>query len=661
MDEKYRVLVVDDELGCRESLRLILEGKYQVTTMENGKEALKYIRAERPDMVLLDILMPYMDGIEVLRQLRESSLDTEVAIVTAYASIENAQDALRYGASDYLIKPFNKEDVEKIVEKGIGRLQERRRVKETLEHSQKSKEISEKKIKKIEKEKKELTTQITLTKDYLECLIESSIDAIITTDTGGTINFFSKGAESLYGYETHEIVGTLFTHYCGDEPEKTEKLTQKLKETEKIQNQEIEFLAKDGQKIPSLISVSFLRDRNDGIIGILVILRDIREQKRLQEQIIQAERLKALGEMAAGIAHDFNNILSIILVRAQLLQLSGKEKDISTISKGLEVIERSALDGADVVRHIQEFAGAKKERTCQPLNLNELIMEVKELTKPRWKDDAQQKGVKIEFETHLEDMSLIGGIASELKEVFINLIFNAVDAMPQGGTITISSRLGDANSLVEVQVNDTGIGMSPKTKLKAFEPFFTTKGPRNSGLGLSMSYGIITSQGGSIAIATQEGQGTTFTIHLPVVPGPQQKAEELVSVSPFAGEKILIIEDEEEIGEALSEILDSVGCQATYVNEGQEGLELFGRNKYDLVITDLGMPEISGWIVAQRIKEINPETPVILMTGWNMEIDDQTLKENGVDQVINKPFKIDRILPVIKGILANNQGSISSP
>ena len=104
-----------------------------------------------------------------------------------------------------------------------------------------------------------------------------------------------------------------------------------------------------------------------------------------------------------------------------------------------------------------------------------------------------------------------------------------------------------------------------------------------------------------------------------------------------------------------------MGCQATYVNEGQEGLELFGRNKYDLVITDLGMPEISGWIVAQRIKEINPETPVILMTGWNMEIDDQTLKENGVDQVINKPFKIDRILPMIKGILANNQGSISSP
>ena len=208
MSDKYKVLVVDDELGCRESLRLILGDKYQVTTLENGKTALEYIVAERPDMVLLDILMPHMDGIEVLRQIRELSLDTEAAIITAYASIENARDALRYGASDYLIKPFNKEDVEKIVEKGIGRLQERRRVKETLEHSQKSKEISEKKIKKIEKEKKELKKQITLTKDYLECLIESSIDAIITTDTGGTINFFSKGAESLYGHEAHEIVGT---------------------------------------------------------------------------------------------------------------------------------------------------------------------------------------------------------------------------------------------------------------------------------------------------------------------------------------------------------------------------------------------------------------------------------------------------------------------
>jgi PAS domain S-box-containing protein len=651
MNQKYKVLVVDDEVGCRESLRLILEDKYQITTLENGREALNYIATEKPDMVILDILMPYVDGIEVLRRIREMSLDTEVAIVTAYASIENARDAIRYGASDYLIKPFNKEDVEKIVEKGILRLEERRRVKESLESSQKSKVVLEKKIEKIEKEKKELTKQITLTKEYLECLIESSIDAIITTDIEGTINFFSKGAQKLYGYSTQEIVGNPFTQYCGDNPGKITELIKKLKKTGKLQNQEIEFVASDGSKIPSIVSASFLKDGNNKIIGILVILRDISDQKRLQEQVIQAERLKALGEMAAGVAHDFNNVLSVILGRAQLLQMQGEQQGMSAIAKGLEVIKKAALDGADIVRRIQEFARTKKERTHLPIDLNQLILEIKELTKPRWKDEAQQKGIKIEFKTQLEDIPPIGGISSELKEVFTNLIFNAVDALPQGGTITISSHLVKDDSLVEVQVKDTGIGMSAATRLKAFEPFFTTKGPGNSGLGLSMSYGIITAHGGNIAIDSQEGQGTTFTIHLPITTSCHQEVEDVTTISSFAGERILIIEDEEEIGMMLSEILDSVGCQATWAKSGQEGLDLFSRYKYDLVITDLGMPEISGWKVAQKIKELSPQVPVILVTGWDIEMDEQELKENGVDLVVHKPWEMNKILQLIKGIL----------
>jgi len=331
--------------------------------------------------------------------------------------------------------------------------------------------------------------------------------------------------------------------------------------------------------------------------------------------------------------------------------MQGEQQGTSAISKGLEVIKKAALDGADIVRRIQEFARTKKERTHLPIDLNQLILEIKELTKPRWKDEAQQKGIKIEFKTQLEDIPSIGGISSELKEVFTNLIFNAVDALPQGGTITISSHLVKDDSLVEVQVKDTGIGMSAATRLKAFEPFFTTKGPGNSGLGLSMSYGIITAHGGNIAIESQEGQGTTFTIHLPITTCRQQEVEDVTTISSFAGERILIIEDEEEIGMMLSEILDSVGCQATWAKSGQEGLELFSHYRYDLVITDLGMPEISGWKVAQKIKELSPQVPVILVTGWNIEMDEQELKENGVDLVVHKPWEMNKILQLIKGIL----------
>jgi PAS domain S-box-containing protein len=365
--------------------------------------------------------------------------------------------------------------------------------------------------------------------------------------------------------------------------------------------------------------------------------------KEAQEKLVQSEKLRALGEMAGGVAHDFNNLLGAILGRAQLLLLSAKEQDTR---KGLKVIEKAALDGAETVRRIQEFTRLRTDENFILLDINEILKESLEITKHKWKDEAQKKGILIQVETDLDkNLPLISGNPSELREVFVNMILNSFDAMSKGGTLSVSSRSNE--NYVLASVSDTGIGMSEEIQRKVFDPFFTTKGPKGNGLGMSLAYGIIVRHNGEISIESQEGKGTTFSVKLPIKKivdkkgGKEEKAEE------GCKENILIIDDEPAIRELLCDILQSRGYKAVAVDDSFKGVELFEKEKFDIVFTDLSMPEMSGWEVADRLKSLNPEVVIVMVTGWGTQVDSRKLKAHSVDLLMAKPFEVKKLFEIL--------------
>jgi signal transduction histidine kinase/CheY-like chemotaxis protein len=377
----------------------------------------------------------------------------------------------------------------------------------------------------------------------------------------------------------------------------------------------------------------------------------LQELKQAQDQIVQAEKLRALGEMASGVAHDFNNVLAVILGNIQLLLYQLKGLDREEIRERLEIIERSSRDGAETVRRIQEFTGVRRDKVFSSLSVNDVIKEATVITEPRWKDQPQRKGVHIELITRLGPTPLVLGNPSELREVLTNMVFNAVDAMPEGGTLLISTE--HRGIWVEVRVCDTGTGMTDEVKRKVFDPFFTTKGVSSSGLGMSVSYGIIRRHGGKILVESGPGEGTTFVIQLPVGYGDKEtEPAEVVRMEEPHPARILVIDDEDSVRDILGRMLKARGHEVAVASGGDEGIERFKKERFDLVFTDLGMPRLSGWDVGKALKKIDPKVPVAMITGWGMELKREKMKESGIDLVLCKPFNFAEVVRLVSEAMA---------
>jgi CheY-like chemotaxis protein len=254
----------------------------------------------------------------------------------------------------------------------------------------------------------------------------------------------------------------------------------------------------------------------------------------------------------------------------------------------------------------------------------------------------------------------VGGNSSELRAVFVNLINNAVDALPRGGLIRVKTYSGAGQ--VVVIVEDSGVGMSREVQGRIFDPFFTTKGVQSTGLGMSVSCGIIRRHHGTITVESVENRGTTFCLKFPVYTGAPQEERQAASLPEKARKaSILVVEDEEEVRELLKDILTDGGHEVEFSSNGQKGLELFQEKKFDLVFTDLGMPGMSGWQVAEKIKQLSSDTPVALITGWEVTKKKQELKKNGVDVVVKKPFRVDEILRLVQEWMAERDNHASVP
>ena len=367
-----------------------------------------------------------------------------------------------------------------------------------------------------------------------------------------------------------------------------------------------------------------------------------------QSSLVESERLRALGQMASGVAHDFNNTLTGIMANAQFLLDAVPDLPLQ---ERLKAVELAAKDGAATVRRIQEFSGTQVSREQEPIDLNDVVSDTITVTKPIWKDQAERGGVRYSIDARLGEVTAVIGAASELREAISNLILNALDAMPDGGRITLATWQEDDK--VCLAVSDTGTGMTEEVRAKVFEPFFTTKGPANSGLGLSEVFGIMTRHNAELEVDSIEGHGSTFLVKLkasPLMPAVLNDTE------PESGgrARILLVDDDSGVRDAVSMLLERLGHQVTTAGGGEEALELMSCNTFDLVFTDLGMPRMSGWEVASGVKDLNPVTPVILVTGWGREITEQELEDTGVDFLLPKPFEVKEAARVVAQALKLN-------
>lgn len=501
-DEEANVLVLE---------RLLQRGGFEnfLTTMKSP-DALDMFRGFRPDIVLLDLHMPELDGFAVLQQLQAETPTGEflpIVILTADATTPTRRRALAAGATDFLTKPL----------------------------------------------------------DHVEVLLRIR-------------NLLEARSWHL----------------------QLQKHSQTLEDQVSIRTSELE--------------------------------RALTDLKTAQQQLVQRERLAALGTMAGGIAHDFNNALTMIIGFGEIL-LRGSEKGLTkeAARAPLRAILTAAEDAAHIVHRLREFHSPDRtDEQRVPVNLSTLAEQALTLTKPRWSGNSG--ACRVEVQRELGNVPEIAGSPAELREVLTNLIFNAVDAMPNGGTLTFKSWA--TNDAVVLQISDTGTGMTEEVRRRCLEPFFTTKGARGTGLGLAMVFGIIDRHEAAMEIDSELGKGTTFTLRFPRKlapvehePGSDGKFDRLLHV--------LIADDQPFICDVVAEYLKQDGHTAEAASDGRQALTMFRAGRFDLVITDQAMPEMDGHDVAREIKKLSPETPVVLLTGFG---DTPETSTGGADFVLAKPM-----------------------
>ncbi len=505
----------------------------------------------------------------------------------------------------------------------------------------------------LEEQVRQRTRALEESEAQYKTLVEHSPDAIFIVQEK-RVRFVNRAFEEVFGVSMQEAKGPGFDLDRIFDPSSSSLVRGRIEAWLRGETpSSVDVLGRDGAGTIRHLELRGSRIEYRGEPAAECLLIDTTEARRLREKLAETEKLRALGELAGGVAHDFNNLLGAILGRAQLLKRRGLG---SEIEQDLTVIEKAAQDGRETIRRIQEFSRTRRDRKFLAVDLAEVILDAIEITRTRWKSEAERRNVAIRVETDTAPVPPILGNAAELREVFTNLILNAVDAMPQGGKLRVACRRrGDS---VSAEVSDTGVGMTEEIRRQLFDPFFTTKGTRGMGLGLSVAYGIVRRHDGKIEVQSALGKGTAFLLEFPIPKedvvargGNGAALPDLVRNG-----RILVIDDEPEVGDVVRDVLVGEGHTVDTAVSGHEGLRLLAVGDYDMVFTDLGMPDMSGWEVAERIGEVRPGLPVALVTGWGMSLDEEETRRKGIAAVVHKPFDIRDLIQAANEVLAASQG-----
>lgn len=495
----------------------------------------------------------------------------------------------------------------------------------------------------------------------LEAVLESMTDGVLIVDEAGEIASANRAAASILGRETAGLARAMLPSILpplrsSDQGGEVERLSPpELVRRLRAEPGERELVgAIDGEdRVLAVLAVPVGGEST----ATLIVLRDVTDRRNADERTAQAEKLRALGQLASGVAHDVNNLLAAVLGRSELarLEVERGQIDPGRLLEALSQIEQAAEDGARTVRRIQEFARVRTDAEVAAVDLAKLARDTIELTRPGWRDTAQVGGRPITVEDDLEANLLVAAEPLELREVLTNLILNAVDAMPHGGRLRIAGRR--AGEMVQVEVSDTGIGMSRAVSRRVFEPFFTTKAEGGTGLGLAVCYGIVRRRGGQLTVASIPAGGTTFTIELPyagVAPAAEAPKPEAVTPRPDRRRHVLFADDEAGLAAIVQRLLLLEGFEVTICSGGEEALAKFDPDEHDLVLTDYGMPDLTGLQVAAAVRRRSPNTLVVLVTGWGCDLD-ANAPPAGVTAVISKPFRLGTLVEAVRAALSGSE------
>lgn len=506
-----KVLLIDDDPGILRVMTIALEDEgHEVISAGDGKSGLELCAAESPDIVITDIRMPGMDGMEVLKKAKEMDPDREVIVATAFTDITYAVEALRLDASDFILKPISEQALAIAVKRARERFATRRDLRDYTAL--------------IEERWMETSEELARTFQTQKLLIESSIDGIIAADREGKIIIFNKSMEQMLGYSRREMIGErrLDGLFCAGEAEKFRGAlaSGNLGGRGRLFLHESWLEGSDGARIPVQLSAAEMF-REEERVGLVCFVRDEREIRKLTQEVadqvrmLHQDKMISLGKLAASVVHEINNPLAGILNYARLmskiLSRGVFSADSSEKFQGYLALMQSELERcAKIVANLLAFS-RKSELDFGPVDLNELLRNCINLS------GHKLTLQNIRVDTHLSpELPGIQGDFGQLQQCIINLIFNAADAMPDGGALTFASSLEAAKNLIRITVKDTGCGISREDLPYIFDPFFTTKMEgKGVGLGLSTTFGIIDRHKGAIHVKSQPGQGTEFTIELP--------------------------------------------------------------------------------------------------------------------------------------------------
>ena len=598
--ETLKVLVVDDDAQMLRSISDILRlGGYSAVVAGSGSEAIDLTRKMTfgPAVALVDLKLPDMDGIELVGRLREIAGLTEVVILTGNASVDSAVRALRENSNDYLVKPVQPEHLIGTIERAAERWQ-RRRAEEGMRESQ----------------------------DRLRLIFDHVSDALYIADDAGRIIDANPAACMLSGESLEQI--------------QTRNMT--------------DVLPQNGTHSLDVRSTAFAP-------GVLVYtVRDLTRQRKLEDQLMQAQKMEAVGQLAGGVAHDFNNLLTVIMSYSSLL-LADAAPDAAD-RDDIQAISDAAARAAGLTRQLLAFS-RKQVLQLQAVNVNAIVTDIEKMLR-------RLIGEDISLSTHLDpDLALISADPGQLEQVLLNLAVNARDAMPDGGALTLTTDNADLSEehsnrhmgavpgkYIMLAVTDTGTGMTKEVQQRLFEPFYTTKGAgKGTGLGLATVHGIVKQLGGDVYVYSEVGHGTTFKVyfpHLTTTPEPVVAAQESRE-APRGSETILLAEDDDALRSLGARVLGAFGYKVLVARTGAEALRIVANHEgpIDLVATDVVMPEMSGSQLVAEVLKARPGIRVLFMSGYT---DDEVMRRGVIDgqtAFLQKPFTPDVLAHKVRAVL----------
>ena len=638
-----RILIADDNPDLRAYMSRLLEPHYRVEAVGDGQAALELTRKRIPDLVLSDVMMPRLDGFGLLRELRadERTRTIPVVLLSARAGEESAVEGLNAGADDYLVKPFSAREL-------------LARVRTHLELARVRRALLETEQGRLEAVLQQMPAGVIIAKASSGELIlaNGKVDAILHHSFRP-----GEGIEQYSSYQGFHLDGRAY------KPEEY-PLSRSLLTGEEIANEEIEYLCGDGIRRILNANSAPIRDRNGNIVAGLVIFYDVTEHRRLEQQLLQSQRMEAVGRLAGGVAHDFNNFLTVIIGHSQLLidRLASNDP----MRTDIQEVEKCAQHAADLTRQLLAFS---RKQILQPkvLDLNAIVANLEKMLRRLIGEDVE---LTVRLNPSLGRVKTDPG---QVEQIIVNLAANARDAMPGGGKLTIETANTDLGDLyarqhadvapgqyVMLAVSDTGAGMDRETQARIFEPFFTTKERgKGTGLGLATVYGIVKQSQGHIWVYSEPGHGSTFKVYLPRIEEAADITSPLSMPSPSVGgsETVLLVEDDDTVRRLVRQVLSCHGYTVMECRSPEEALAMSSNysGRIHLMVTDVVMPGSSGPELAQRITAQRPETRVLFMSGYT----DDAIVHHGVLDAgvafLEKPFTPDNLLRKVREVLGTSQ------